>query len=460
MLFPTFSFALFFLPTFLGSWALYRHHLVNKVFLLLASYIFYGAWSWRFCALLAASSIANHGFAKAIASSRGNPRMWLLGIGVAANLTVLGYLKYAGFFTSSMDDLCLALGLAPILPLVASILPVGISFITFHFISYLVDVHRQEISPAKLLDLSLYVSFFPHLVAGPIVRATYFLPQLQTPRDLSDVRMTAALVLVVSGLFKKVLIANLIAVNLVDPVFQDPTSQSSLSLWIGMYAYAVQIYCDFSAYTDIATGVAALFGYRFPRNFNQPYRATSLRDFWGRWHISLSHWLRDYLYIPLGGSRSGSVRTSLNLMMTMVLGGLWHGAAWTFVAWGALHGGGQVIARLWRWRLPAWLGWLITFHVVCLGWVLFRSPDFPTAISYLQGMVSFRPQVARLDTLATGVTAVALAWHFLPENGLTRVVTLVARIPPILQGAAAGLAVAAIAALGPDGIPPFIYFAF
>jgi alginate O-acetyltransferase complex protein AlgI len=460
VLFPTFSFALFFLPVFLVSWALHRHNRANKAFLLAASYVFYGAWNWHFCCLLAASSVFNFFCARFIVRMEGPQRAWILGGGIAANLGVLGYFKYAGFFTSSMASLCASLGLHPLLPLVATILPIGISFITFHFISYLVDVHRREIAPAKLLDLSLYVSFFPHLVAGPIVRAAYFLPQLATPRDPADIRMSAALALIASGLFKKVLVANLVATTLVDPAFLDPDSQSTLQLWLGMYGYAVPIFCDFSAYTDIATGIAALFGYRFPRNFDNPYRATSLRDFWGRWHISLSRWLRDYLYIPLGGSRGGTLRTSANLMTTMVLGGLWHGAAWTFVAWGALHGLGQVTARLWPWAVPRWLGWLLTFHVVCFGWVLFRSPDFATADTYLHGMVTYRPQVSHLDLLAIAVTVGAIASQFIPVNPIVMASRLAARFPATLQAAVAGGAIAAIAALGPDGVPPFIYFNF
>jgi alginate O-acetyltransferase complex protein AlgI len=330
MLFPAVGFALFLLPVWVISWALHGWHRVNKLFLLVASYLFYAAWDWRFCGLLFASSVGNHLIAKVIHVAPDRQRRLVLYGCIAANLAVLGWFKYWGFFAANADDFLVSVGLEPSVPLMGVILPVGISFFTFHAISYVVDVYRGTMSPARsLLDVLLYISFFPHLVAGPIVRASCFLPQLAHPTDRDDIRLSAALVLIVSGLVKKVLIADYLASALVDPAFLDPQRQSAIVLWLGVYGYAVQIFCDFYGYTDMAIGIAALFGYRFPMNFNQPYRSVSLQEFWTRWHISLSSWLRDYLYIPLGGSHRGQRRTCVNLLATMALGGLWHGASWT-----------------------------------------------------------------------------------------------------------------------------------
>ena len=228
-------------------------------------------------------------------------------------------------------------------------LPVAISFLTFHAISYIVDVYRGRLKASRSpLDILLYISFFPHLVAGPIVRAHEFLPQLASPRRAEDFGFGENMLLILGGLFKKMVIANYLAVKFVDPIFTDPTQFSRFDLVMAVYAYAIQIYADFSAYTDIAIGVAALLGYRFPQNFNQPYRALGIGDFWRRWHMTLSNWLRDYLYIPLGGNRGGRLMTARNLMLTMLLGGLWHGANWTFLIWGALHGAALVVDHAYR----------------------------------------------------------------------------------------------------------------
>src|SRR6478735_3971803 len=260
------------------------------------------------------------------------------------------------------------------------ILPVGVSFFTFQGISYLVDVAKRRVPPASMLDILLLMSFFPHLVAGPIVRAADLVPQLQETPKLNRGMVSMGLLLIVWGLFKKAVIASELATRFVDPVFANPADHSALDLVLAAYGYAVQIYCDFSAYSDMAIGIAALLGYRFPRNFDQPYRAASLQEFWRRWHISLSAWLRDYLYIDALG---GKTRVYRNLILTMLLGGLWHGAAWTFVIWGALHGTALAAERAWshsRWSglvaIPRWGAIVLTFHVVTLGWIFFRAASF------------------------------------------------------------------------------------
>ena len=283
-----------------------------------------------------------------------------LALGVALDLGILAYFKYLDFFIAQALTLAHMLGIDPPLAFVNVTLPVAISFLTFHAISYIVDVYRGRLPASRSpLDILLYVSFFPHLVAGPIVRAHEFLPQLASPRNPGDFSFGENMLLILGGLFKKMVIANYLAVRFVDPVFTDPTQFSRFDLVMAVYAYAIQIYADFSAYTDIAIGVAALLGYRFPQNFNQPYRALGIGDFWRRWHMTLSNWLRDYLYIPLGGNRHGALMTARNLMLTMVLGGLWHGANWTFLIWGAMHGVGagrrSRLAAQRRVR-PLWLG--------------------------------------------------------------------------------------------------------
>ncbi len=344
MLFPTIRFAVFFGAVLGIGWLLARWPPWWKRFVLVASYVFYAGWNWRFVGLVVASTLLNQAMATRIhrAATRAAAK-GLLVVAVVANLGLLGYFKYYGFFASSLVNLFRDWGIELSLPVVQVILPVGISFFTFHAISYVVDVYRGTLAPARLIDFAVYIAFFPHLVAGPIVRASELLPQLRHRLDRTGVETSRAAFLIVAGLFKKVVLASYLSDHIVDRVFANPELYSAAEVLFAVYAYAIQIYADFSGYTDIAIGCALLMGIRFPDNFNAPYAAVSIQDFWRRWHMTLSRWLRDYLYIPLGGSRRGRARTSLNLVLTMVLGGLWHGADWRFVVWGGLHGGGQVV---------------------------------------------------------------------------------------------------------------------
>ena len=271
----------------------------------------------------------------------------MLWIAVAANLGLLGYFKYYNFFAASLMNAFDAIGVKVDIGFIEVALPIAISFLTFHALSYIIDVYRRVLKPTtSLIDIMFYIGFFPHLIAGPIVRANKFLAQTVGPRDPANIRLGQSVFLILGGLFKKVIVANYLSTGFVDGVFRDPTANSSLDLIFGMYGYALEIYCDFSAYTDIAIGIANLLGYEFPQNFNYPYRAISVQDFWRRWHMSLSSWLRDYLYIPLGGSKFGTLATYRNIMITMALGGLWHGASWAFLIWGCLHGAALVIERM------------------------------------------------------------------------------------------------------------------
>src|SRR6478735_10405116 len=340
MLFPTATFAVFFLIVLPVSWLLMPSQRVWRVWILLASYVFYAWWAWRFVFLLVASTVVNHVLALAIYRAvEVRMRKTLLTLAVGFDLAFLAYFKYAGFFVSSFDNV---VGTSW---LVTVALPVGISFYSFMAISYVVDTYRGELVPASFSRFAVFQAFFPHLVAGPIVRASELLPQLEKPRDPRRVDTSRAFFLIVVGLFLKVVIANHLATHIVDDVFAAPDRHSSLEVLMAVYGYAVQIFADFCGYTNIAIGVALLLGFEFPQNFASPYAAVSLQDSWRRWHMTLSRWLRDYLYIPLGGSRKGNLITYRNLLLTMLLGGLWHGAAWTFVAWGGIHGLGLCIER-------------------------------------------------------------------------------------------------------------------
>src|SRR3954469_9263316 len=348
-----------------------------RPFIIAASYVFYAAVSWRFCLLLAAVTRGNQAAARLIYHTLAPRRRGrILAAAVALDLVILAVFKYYGFFAQSVDQGLGRVGLDLPLPLMTIALPVGISFFTFQAISYVVDVRRRLVEPASTIDFAVYLCFFPHLVAGPIVRAREFLPQLRSPRDPGKVAVGSGIALIGLGLVKKVVIADYLARAVVDPVFAVPESYGAPDVWMAAYAYTAQIYCDFSGYTDIAIGLALLMGYVFPQNFMSPYRATGFQDFWRRWHMTLSRFLRDFVYIPLGGNRKGRFKTYRNLWLTMVLGGLWHGAAWTFVLWGAFHGTMLAIEHMFasRWeRVWKWLRWLITFHLVVFGWILFRA---------------------------------------------------------------------------------------
>ena len=468
MLFPTLGFGLFFLIVYAVAWALQGSNEWRKIALLLASWFFYGAWDGRFVALLIASAVVNWALARGIAGSADvGRRKALVTVGVVANLGVLGWFKYAGFFSEQLASLLTVFGLGRDIPLLTALLPVGISFFTFQAISYLVDVHRGRVRAAGLLDLTLLMSFFPHLVAGPIVRASDLLPQFEAAPRADRGRATAGLLLIVWGLFKKAVIASELATALVDPAFFDPGSRSSFDLLIGAYGYAVQIFCDFSAYTDMAIGIAALLGYTFPRNFDQPYRARSLQDFWRRWHISLSSWLRDYLYIPLGGGRGSLAFACRNIVLTMLLGGLWHGASFNFIIWGAWHGLVQAFERVWRdkkpgwWRpLPAWAGVLITFHIVLFGWIFFRAPTLPEAVAYVRGLFTTDWRNTLVTPLSLGLVGLGIGINFMPVGWLPRLAERLRRWPAPVLGLALGATILVVDTMRPAGVAPFIYYKF
>jgi len=468
MLFPTLTFGIFFLLVYTSTWALKGSNEWRKIILLVASWIFYGWWDTRFVLLLIASGMLNWGTARLILAADARPglRKALLALGIGLNLAILGFFKYYGFFMVQLEHILHLVGWERDLPIMQVVLPVGISFFTFQGMSYVIDIYRRQTAPATLLDMTLLMSFFPHLVAGPIVRASHLIPQFERVPELSRGMAAMGLSLIVWGLFKKAVIASELATGLVDGVFFDPSAHGSLDLLAAAYGYAVQIYCDFSAYSDMAIGIAALLGYRFPHNFNQPYRASSLQDFWRRWHISLSSWLRDYLYVSLGGSRHGLKRLCFSLMATMLLGGLWHGASWNFVVWGALHGGVLVAERLWRefkpkhWgTLPAWLGILITFHIVLLGWIFFRASSFDVALTFLGGIFGGGASLM-LTPMLLGLILLGMLLHFMPRYTIQRAAMQVRALPAGVVGIGVGLLILIVDAMRPEGVAPFIYYQF
>lgn len=393
MLFNSPEFALAFLPL---SIVLYfwltscRCLAAGKAWLVLASLFFYGWWNPHYLPLIMISLLVNYSLGRwlAIAASMPRPiKNGLLGCGVVFNLGLLTYYKYAGFL---LGNLALLLGRS--VHEISPTLPLAISFFTFTQIAYLVDSYRGQTREYSLLNYALFVTFFPHLIAGPIVHHKHIVPQFSNLRcSLLRYRNIAlGLTLFAIGLAKKVLFADTLAQWAVFG-FDKSETLTMIEAWATSLSYTFQLYFDFSGYTDMALGAALMFNIRLPVNFNSPYRAPSIRDFWRRWHITLSRFLRDYLYIPLGGNRHSATRTHINLLVTFVLGGLWHGATWMFVIWGALHGLAMIIHRAWRslgGRMPGWLGWLITFNFINATWVFFRAPNIEAAHKVLKAMVA------------------------------------------------------------------------
>ncbi|MGA2734227.1 MAG: MBOAT family protein [Syntrophobacteraceae bacterium] len=388
MIFCSFEYIIFFIVIMLLT-IIIRQNKAKKFVLLAGSCYFYAYWDYRFLLLLAGLSIANYYAGSKIASTqaRAGKKRWLAA-SIVFDLMVLGFFKYFNFFVGSINSLMLSSKIR--LPSMEIILPIGISFMTFEVISYTIDIYRGKNKPAaNLLDLSLLVTFFPHLISGPILKPGHFLPQLDREITVRWKNVEKGTQIFLLGMVKKVLVADRLAF-FVDPVFKAPQDYSSGTVWLAVIAYAVQIYCDFSGYTDMAIGSAKCLGFEFPPNFNMPYISKSISEFWRRWHISLSTWLKDYLYIPLGGNRKGKLRQYMNLMIVMLLGGLWHGASWNFVIWGGLHGLGLMIHKLYSDYLRprafssrpyACVSWLLTMAFVCVAWVFFRSTDF--AVSFI-----------------------------------------------------------------------------
>jgi D-alanyl-lipoteichoic acid acyltransferase DltB (MBOAT superfamily) len=472
VLFPTLTFAVFFSIVLPLSWLLASRNTLWKWMLLVASWIFYGWWDVGCLMVLIASGVVNHALGDQIAAAndRATARRWLTG-SIVLNLLVLVYYKYLDFLADSILRLT---GWSQPVEWVANLdiaLPVGVSFFTFHAISYVVDLYRGSMKPVSRLDFSLYMAFFPHLVAGPIVRASELAPQLAKPPDPKEIDLGRALTLIGGGLFKKVVIADAISTQLVDPVYAAPWDYPGSTVALALYAYSFQVFADFSAYTDIAIGLANLMGIRFPQNFDNPYVSRSIQEFWRRWHMTLGRFLRDYVYIPLGGARHGTYVMMRALFLTMVVGGIWHGASWLFVIWGCAYGSALIIERLFYevvLERPVGSGGpvaavfqrIFTFNFITLMYLPFRAASVDEASAVLRAIftqpwvwpdVSPRPVLAAAFGLA--MVYFPVAWQRGVEEGFRR-------LPVLAQAAVVGAVLAVVDALGTRGVAAFIYFQF
>jgi alginate O-acetyltransferase complex protein AlgI len=448
-------------------------------FVLTASYVFYGWWDWRFLGLLVFSTLIDFSLAKKLNDEANDSiRKLYLRLSILINLGILGFFKYYNFFANSFNEILHQMGL-PSGKAFHIILPVGISFYTFQSLSYTIDVYYKRIKAEEsLLKFASFIALFPQLVAGPIVRANTFLPQMENNRRGALGRdLLLGLDLVCAGFVKKVLIADSLA-PVVDKIFASPIDFSSLNLIIGVIFYSFQIYCDFSGYSDIAIGIAKMMGYQFPVNFNLPYISSTFSEFWTRWHISLSSWLRDYLYIPLGGNRNGIFNTCRNIMITMLLGGLWHGANWTFIFWGGLHGTYLILERIFGNLLKqnhlfpveknagiiSKIGCgIIVYSGVCFAWIFFRSPDFNIAIIFIKGILAFdNMSIGTLINkfwILKGVIMILALVVFELFNIKVEFVKLLDKAP-ILRPTFYAIAIWMICILGTFSENSFIYFQF
>lgn len=488
LIFSTGLFFLLFIAFLIPYMVGIRFTLWRIMYVAAFSLFFYYKCSGWYVLLLLLAATSDFVIARMMAKHKAKARRRrLVALSVLINLSVLAYFKYFNMLMSllllGISELgkCFGQGVWGNLKWEAwdIILPVGISFYTFQTMSYIIDVYRGEIKPlTRWIDYVFYVSFFPQLVAGPIVRAKDFIPQIYRKPFLGQQEYAEALMLIMSGLIKKAIISDYISLNFVDRIFDAPTLYTGFENLMGIYGYALQIYCDFSGYSDMAIGIALILGFRFNVNFDSPYQSASITEFWRRWHISLSTWLRDYLYIPLGGNRKGRIRTYINLFLTMLLGGLWHGAAWRFVLWGAMHGLALAIHKLWSAlfpsstlsadKLPFWrryLGRIITFHLVCFSWIFFRAESMQVVSEVIhQIRYNFHPEVAwqfvegywRVFALMLG----GYMMHFVGQARLRRLQDGLMNMPFVLQVLLFVLLIFFVVQMRSSEIQPFIYFQF
>ncbi|MBN1108694.1 MAG: MBOAT family protein [Bacteroidales bacterium] len=483
------GFWLFLLVVLAAYILVWKSFLLRNSYLLIVSLFFYFKTGGLFVVILFLITLIDFacGCFIHISKRRSSKRFFLL-LSLISNLGILVYFKYTGFIVETINNLAgtnflvydylasfsnSALGTT--FAISSILLPAGISFFTFQSLSYTFDIYRRKLEPVRnILDFGFYVSFFPQLVAGPIVRASEFIPQLYSKYNVTKREFSHALFMISKGLIKKIVISDFIAVNFVDRVFELPALYSGFENLFAVYGYGLQIYCDFSGYTDIAIGIALILGFRLPVNFNSPYKASDIADFWRRWHISLSRWLKDYLYISLGGNRKGKIRTGINLMITMLLGGLWHGAAMRFVIWGGLHGIGLIISRIWTSvlgkrlvssRIRKVTGIFLTFNFVSFCWIFFRAPDMDSAWMMLRQIgENFSPGswVELLSAYSSIFLLMGAGYiiHFLPEKIKESYRGLFIRMPFMLQLVMIALVAVLLIEMRSTDVMPFIYFRF
>ena len=456
------------------------------VFVTLFSYYFYYKSSGLYFWLLAVVTVSDFFIARGIqrladgaavdATRASRARRWrkaLVALSLLIDLGLLGYFKYTNFFAGMVSQL-LEHNFQPW----DIFLPVGISFFTFQSLSYTIDVYRGDLKPLPhLLDYAFYVSFFPQLVAGPIVRAADFTPQIRRPLVITNDMFARGVYFILIGLFKKAVISDYISLNFVDRIFDNPTLYSGLENLLGVYGYALQIYCDFSGYSDMAIGIALLLGFHFPINFNAPYRSVSITDFWRRWHISLSTWIRDYIYISLGGNRKGKLRQYVNLVITMLLGGLWHGASLNFVAWGGAHGIALAVHKFFRQEVlhhgcsfqshgvRKWIAIVLTFHFVCFTWIFFRQKTFTAGWTMLRQIffnfhAELWQQVCAGYQYVLAFMAFGYLTHFLPDAWQEGIIAQLRRCNVVVYALLLTAAIYMVIQVKSSTIQPFIYFQF
>jgi len=441
----------------------------RTVYLMLFSFYFYYKSSGHYFVILLLSSFIDYHLAKFIdRATTAARRKMLLAVSLFANLGMLAYFKYTNFFIDTIN----MLSSGSISPM-DIFLPVGISFYTFQTLSYTIDIYRKNLKPLEsFTDFCFYVSFFPQLVAGPIVRASDFIPQINRQIDVNSEKVGKGIYLIIVGLLKKAVLADYISTNFVDRVFDNPTLYSGVENLFAVYGYALQIYCDFSGYSDMAIGLALLLGYEFNINFNTPYCSRSVTEFWRRWHISLSSWLKDYLYIALGGNRKGKFRQNINLFLTMLLGGLWHGANWKFVLWGGMHGFGLILdktfASVFKFKsnlLTKTVGVLFTFHFVCFSWIFFRADSFEIGTQVIS-QILFSFNLSLIFPLISGYKIVMLMIacgylvHFIPQTFDDKLEKTVIKSPMLAKACYLAVTIYIIAQVKSSDIQPFIYFQF
>ncbi len=469
LLFNSGFFLFFFIFCLIFSQIFINNHRAKVLFLLTASLYFYYKSSGIFFILIIISSLIDYfaAYYIFISESKANKKLLLI-ISIITNLGILGYFKYTNFFLNTFNSI----GISNF-EMLDIFLPVGVSFFTFQSMSYTIDIYRGNLKPEKnFFDFLFFVSFFPQLVAGPIVRASDFLPQIKNKPLLSKEDIGKAFFLIISGLFKKAVIADFISINFVDRVFEWPARFTGAENLIALYSYSIQLYCDFSGYSDMAIGLALLLGFRIPENFNSPYKASSTTELWQRWHISLSSWLKDYLYIGLGGNRKGKGRTYVNLMATMLLGGLWHGATWRMAIWGMIQGTALAIERktgfakfTQKSMLNRIIGWLITFNVFTFTLIFFRAQSVESGYEMItQILFYFQPEVILQFIegypVVLGLVALGYAMHFAPKRAEIVLEQFLVKIPPIVKALILAILVWIVAQFKSADIQPFIYFQF
>jgi alginate O-acetyltransferase complex protein AlgI len=470
MLFPTYQFLIFFIIIFSLGISLKKDVVRYKIFLLIVSLVFYGFWSWQFLGLLILCTIINYLFLIPLPQKKSK---FVLIVALIFNIGYLGIFKYYNFFINSLLENLTTLKIPENLTSLQIFAPLGVSFYIFRIISHLIDSYQQKIPHPSFINYTTYITYFPQIASGPITRAPEFYQQLNTPNRY-DYKIEQVIVLILSGLFKKYTLSSFLF-NFTQLPFKLPHNYSSFDLTLSAIAYSCLIYVDFSGYSDLANAISSLLGFAPIQNFNMPYRSRSLQEFWQRWHISLSEWLRDYLYIPLGGNRKGKLRQYINLMLTMLIGGFWHGAGLNFIVWGGLHGIGLIINHTWKklaqnWEIPSdtfgdrllnFLSWFLTFTFITGTWIFFNTSSWENALNFCQGIFTSDIKRVTFNMWQLYAVFIIVASMNLYGNQISQSLMIVLSLKNVFfRVAIVSCFVYGILMLGPSTVPPFIYFGF